>query len=1500
MDRDHRSAQLALLLLLALGVYGGVTRDSAAANGPPQLATKSAQIAPGVPHSKAIAPTRANVAATYAGLPIMFEANQGQSDARVKFLARGPGATLFLTREQAVLRLQSSLLRLKFIGANPQTQILGRDQLRAKTNYLLGNDPKHWHRGLPNYAAAEYQALYPGVNAVFHDAAARDEHQGAVAAQQRLEFDFEVAAGADPSRVALQVQGARQISLNRDGDVLLRLDAERKVVLGKPRVYQLIAGQRHEVAGKFVLRSRHRLAFALGPYDHSQRLIIDPTLEYSTYVLDGKINGIAVGKEVSGLTYAYIVGTTSGGLAVSTGAFQGTCPACGFIGSAFVAEYETSLSGASSLIYSTYFGPTGGPDLMPDELGSATGNAIAVDANGDAYITGGITGFTGSSYLPPPTSPGTSQYLAKMAGTHAAFVAELDPTGEVLLASTYLGGDNSSGSGSNAGDRGLGIALDGSDNVYVTGLTDSPGLATTGAPQTTLNSGLLTDTPFVAELNSALSSLDYCTYLGGSNNISGIGDTVTAIAVDGAGEAYVVGGTYVGVSGSTGSFPTPAAAGFQPSPGATFEAGFLAKLNAAGTQLLYLTYLGGANDSPAPLFTGTQLNAIALDGSGDAYVTGTTGENDLPTTGSVAGPKSVCVTTGGITACPGSVVAEFSPTSGSASLQFLTYLGGLSQGNGKSTQATGIALDGNADIYVAGTTSTTDMPEPGTVNTPSGSQPSSSLPCALLLPECVSPFVVEMAPGAGSILYSGYLAGTGGSQFEQDAVAGLALDNGGNVYLAGAEDTNDFPVTGGGFDTTPPSFGGSSSYLAEIGGLPSSASTPSVATFTLDSAPPTQSGLGYVFDVSAPATTSLAVPVVLANTGGSAFTLSGVSLFGSDSPPWTLTSLTCNGTVVPLPIATPVNVPAGQSCTIGLQFAPTLVEGGQDEGLAILDNASSTNASFPAPGSASGQVVLLGGIGTAAPPPAYASYSLNGTAIVEPNFLVPAVALTTGVGNVASATLVLTNTGGENLTVSGVSLSGSTVTPVPWSITSVSCPPSGTSPTAGSPATLEPGQSCSIGLQFAPNTLGLQDVVVTVLDTASGSNLVEDTAATGQEFALQGTGGQPIATFSLPSIDFGTLTEGFPGVPAEPPATEPEVVTNTGNAPLVITGVTIGQPVNNTSAFTAENGCTNSSGVVMNFPVTLAPMAYCSFSMQFAPSQTVGPQSATAYFIDNANDSNVTTAEEGLLYWTQEVPVSGTGSLPQSPYPTIPYAYFSAGVLSFDGTGVQTQPLTVTNIGGKPLMIEGITFAGASAFTLTPEGCSESGTLESLTVTLDSFQSCTFTFQFDPSVTGTTGPFYYQNGGPDAGATFTLGSTDSNLGVTDDVQVALLGPGATVACESSSGTDFAIAASQGAWEYNPMKHFWSQTIYINSVEPGYTLPEYVNIVLEGLDTTLDAYIYAVGNGAFAAQGSAVPSGYIRRLRRPNVVTPRAAHSYFSIPKLSARRAELRVQLRLRR
>src|SRR5579863_1597918 len=216
---------------------------------------------------------------TFVGLPMTFEANEGQSDARVKFLSRGAGYTLFLTESEAVLSLAQpressrppSVVRLKFTQSSGAV-IAGRNLLRAKSNYFLGNDPKQWHTNVPNYAGAAYQGVYPGVDAVFHGSS------------KGLEFDFEIAPGANPEAIAIQVQGDRRLIIDSKGDIVLSLGSAGKIVLAKPRVYQETSGQRREMAGKFVVRGPHRLGFSVGLYDRSMPLIIDPTLAYSTYI----------------------------------------------------------------------------------------------------------------------------------------------------------------------------------------------------------------------------------------------------------------------------------------------------------------------------------------------------------------------------------------------------------------------------------------------------------------------------------------------------------------------------------------------------------------------------------------------------------------------------------------------------------------------------------------------------------------------------------------------------------------------------------------------------------------------------------------------------------------------------------------------------------------------------------------------------------------------------------------------------------------------------------------------------------------------------------------------------------------------------------------------------------------------------------------------------------------------------------------------------------------
>ncbi|HTW74386.1 MAG TPA: choice-of-anchor D domain-containing protein, partial [Steroidobacteraceae bacterium] len=979
-----------------------------------------------------------------------------------------------------------------------------------------------------------------------------------------------------------------------------------------------------------------------------------------------------------------------------------------------------------------------------------------------------------------------------------------------------------------------------------------------------------------------LTSLAYFTYLGGSNNISGLSDSANAIAVDSAGDAVIAGGTYDSAcndvsctGGAVATFPIPVTAGFQATPGGTNEAGYLAKINATGTSLLYLSFLGGGNDSAAA-GGGTQINALTLDAGGNAYVGATTAENALPTFGTTLGqaPRVCQTNSNGQLVCPGGFIAKVNMAAANApSLLFSAYLGGvLPQGNAGTTKINGIALDGSQDLYVAGSTSTTDMPEPGTVNSPNGLEPSSTLPCAILLPECVSPYVVELAPGAASILYSGYLAGTGGGQFEQDAVAGVGVDSSGDVFLAGTEATNDFPVTTNGADQDPPEFGSSSSYLAEIGGLPNGAGTPSNATYTLNGAAPTAGGAtGYFFEVSTTATTSLAVPVLLTNTGGSSLTISSVSLTLAGSAPWTLTSLSCNGNSVPLPIGTPVNLAAGESCTIQLNYdPPTVSPSGQVAYLQVLDSASDSNA--PGASGSGGQSLEFVGTAITAPPPAFASYSINGAALSDPNIFTPASTLSTDVNTTATTTLVLTNTGGEPFALSGVSLS-STLSPDPWSITQALTCPEGT-PTAATPVTLQAGESCSMTLQFAPtSTTTPQDVLVTVLDAASASNLPEVSGNTGQNFIIEGDLGQPFNNLSSTSVDLGAVTATVPNEAGSGPATQMVTVTNTGTGPLSIIGDSVTNPVGNTSAFSISNTCVSMYDEVLAFPVTLAIGASCTFTLQFNPSPAtgaqVGAESATALFITNAAQSDVLT-ETLFGQQVQELPLSGTYALPPPQY-SAPYAYFSPGLLQFNGTGVQQQTVTVTNIGAGTLALGSPSLVGADAFSLASVSClSAGGATLSFPATLNSYDACTYTFQFDPSVTGSSGTVAGGDvtGGLAAQANYTL-SAASNEGIQNP-SFYLFGPGASIVCRAPPSPSFIYNVAQGPWEQNPRTHVWSQSITYATPGGlnGGLVPTTVDLVFEGLNTTLENYIDAVGyngleQGPFTTEsGNLLIEGYI--------------------------------------
>ena len=284
---------------------------------------------------------RSPVMNSYGKLPLSFEANQGQTDARVKFLSRGSGYTLFLTQDSAVLSLHgknaSAALRMKVLGANWHAAVAGTEALPGRSNYFVGSDPKAWRTNVPTYAAVKYTSVYPGIDLVYHGN------------QRLLEYDFVVAPGADPRAIDLRFQGARKLSVNGDGALVIGIGGD-EVIEHAPVVYQEIGGVRKTLAGRYVLRGKGRVGFSVAEYDRSQALVIDPTLVYSTYLGGSNSDGgLAIAVDASG--NAYVTGDTgSFNFPTTPLAFQTASAARTDV---FVSKLNAA---ASALVYSTYLG----------------------------------------------------------------------------------------------------------------------------------------------------------------------------------------------------------------------------------------------------------------------------------------------------------------------------------------------------------------------------------------------------------------------------------------------------------------------------------------------------------------------------------------------------------------------------------------------------------------------------------------------------------------------------------------------------------------------------------------------------------------------------------------------------------------------------------------------------------------------------------------------------------------------------------------------------------------------------------------------------------------------------------------------------------------------------------------------------------------------------------------------------------------------------------------
>jgi hypothetical protein len=665
-------------------------------------------------------------AVSFAKLPLSFEANQGQTDARVKFLSRGPGYTLFLTGDGVVLSLSrrksgvrsrlsktkddrqgtTDVLRMKLDGANARAKFTPINELPGKSNYFIGNDARKWRTNVPTYAKVKYEGIYPGVDSIFYGN------------QRQLEHDFVVAPGADASRIAFRLEGSKKVSLDAEGNLDITV-AGGEVQLQKPLIYQEGSSGRREVPGGYVLMGAREVAFKVGAYDPAKPLVIDPVLEYSTY-LGGSSSDFAISIAVDSSGDAYVTGyTQSDNFPTTAGAFQTSLTASAGNANAFVTKLNSS---GSALVYSTYLGGNNGDGAF----------GIAVDPSGNAYVTG----FTGSSDF--PTTPGVFQTTLATGSTNG-FVTKLNPTGSALVYSTYLGG--------NVFDNGERITVDSAGNAYVSGYASSSDFPTTpGAFQTTLATG--STNGFVTKLNPTASALVYSTYLGGNAF-----DVAVGIAVDSSGDAYVTGVAF------SSNFPTTAGA-FQTSFGATagYSNAFVTKLNRTGSALVYSTYLGGTGSDHG--------DGMAVDSSGNAYVSGFAQSANFPTAAgafqtALAGSQNAFVT-------------KLNP--GGSALLYSTYLGGSS-----SDYADCLAIDPSGNAYVSGFAQSANFPTTaGAFQTAlAGSQ---------------NAFVTELNPSASALVYSTYLGGS-----DKDQGYGIAVDSLGNAYVTGYTQSTNFPATAGAF-----------------------------------------------------------------------------------------------------------------------------------------------------------------------------------------------------------------------------------------------------------------------------------------------------------------------------------------------------------------------------------------------------------------------------------------------------------------------------------------------------------------------------------------------------------------------------------------------------------------------------------------------------------------------------------------------------------------------------
>lgn len=723
--------------------------------------------------------TRSN----YAALPISFEPNQGQAAPGIQYVGRGKGYKLSLTRTGAMMEIHRgridgevirmiqdrrlgaagtmrmlkhqkqtessdfAVVQMKMVDANPEAQLIASEQEPGKVNYLVGNDRAKWHSNIPLFGRVKYKQIYKGVDLAFHGAGGH------------FEFDYFVSPNADPAQIALKFEGANRVRATSQGDLVLST-AAGEVELLKPVAYQEEDGHRELVQAHFAVNG-DRVSFQLGQYDRRRELVIDPTMTYSTY-FGGSMADYGIAIAVDGSGNEFVAGATD------SSSVPGDPDGTGGGYDVFLTKFNS----AGVLAYTTIFG--GSVDDFP--------GGIAVDSQG-IYIAGTTDSpdFPTSSSAPQPTFQGGGSN-----GNNDAFAVSISLDGTTLNWATYIGGSDS--------DSGLGLAVDGSHNVYVVGETFSNNLPVINAlpSGSALNLGKNTgdDDGYIAVVNAAGTAFNLVSYIGGSN-----ADLATGIALDGSGNAYV--------SGITVSTDLPVTTGVVQSSlkGSGIDDAFVFGIKASALSAAderSSSSVFAATTVPKNEMSGRLALALWMIGPGLGLVSiskgsGGSGRRRL------LGALVLMFVLGSFLAMPGCGSGSSSTSGGggggggggsSSAYIYGTYFGGSS-----SDEAFAIAADSTGNVFIVGQTQSTDFP----VSSPTFQKTLGS--------GGQSTFLVELNSSGTAASYATYLGGNG-----IDAALSVTVDGADVAYMTGQTRSSDFPTA----NATQTTFGGSSDAFVSV------------------------------------------------------------------------------------------------------------------------------------------------------------------------------------------------------------------------------------------------------------------------------------------------------------------------------------------------------------------------------------------------------------------------------------------------------------------------------------------------------------------------------------------------------------------------------------------------------------------------------------------------------------------------------------------------------------